>query len=242
MNKKLIKEFNNTELLYEICQEYGYEPKIIDSQVSCIIEGGKEDDEDNYTYNTIEDALIGWLDTLIESEINYIENNADITWEPEIEYIKELKTNLLFDKDSQALSKALTYGEIPSNLYKRLSVYIESQTSLVNRTIENLKQIDSNIVALNLHLPVEFILVDNKVEYIKIANKEFLNRLIFKLDTSEIDSLEQDIYDKKGLIEFMPLLPIDKIKRFELNIPIALTISPNKKLQIQTPIRYMDLF
>lgn len=126
MNKNLIKEFNNTELLYEICQAYNYELKIINNQVLCIIEGGKEDDENNYTYNTIEDALIGWLDTLIESEINYIENNADITWEPEIEYIKELKTNLLFDKDSQALSKALTYGEIPSNLYKRLSVYRKS--------------------------------------------------------------------------------------------------------------------
>ena len=55
-------------------------------------------------------------------------NNVDITWSQEIDYIKEIKTKLMFNKNSKALENALIYGDIPSNMYKKLSVFLDEQT------------------------------------------------------------------------------------------------------------------
>lgn len=245
MNKELIKEFNNVELLKEICKAYNYSASITDNQVVCIIDGGDENDYDTYKYNTVEEALIDWLDTLIESEMQYIEENANITWLQEIEYIKELRTNLLFDDNDTTLNDLLTYGDIPTNLYKNLSVFAKRQSILTNRYIRRakaLKRPGSYKAIENITLPVEFVLVDDKLEYVKIANKDFLKRLIFDLDSSEVDYLEQDVYSKKGLVDFMPLLPMDKVKKFEINVPVSIIVLPNNDIEIKRPVKYLELF
>lgn len=239
MNKNLIKEFNNVDLLKEICEAYDYTVEIIDGKVLCIIDGADKADEENFTYNSIEDALIDWLDTLIESEMCYIKEKVNISWICEIEYIKELKANLLFDESSTTLNESLTYGKIPSNLNKKLSVYIDKQSDLAD---EYIKEYESDIKLKRATLPVEFVLVNNELEYVKIANKDFIKRLIFDADTSEIDFSEQDIYNREGLVDFMPLLPIDEVNKFEINIPVAIMVLHNNDIEIKTPIKYLELF
>lgn len=240
MNENLIKEFNNVDLLKEICEAYDYTVEIIDGKVLCIIDGADKADEENFTYNSIEDALIDWLDTLIESEMCYIKEKVNISWICEIEYIKELKANLLFDESSTTLNESLTYGKIPSNLNKKLSVYIDKQSDLAD---EYIKEYESDIKLKRATLPVEFVLVNNELEYVKIANKDFIKRLIFDADTSEIDFSEQDVYTREGLVDFMPLLPIDEVNKFEINIPVAIMVLHNNNdIKIKTPIKYLELF
>lgn len=239
MNKNLIKEFNNVDLLKEICEAYDYTVEIIDGKVLCIIDGADKTDEENFAYNSVEDALIDWLDTLIESEMCYIKEKVNTSWMSEIEYIKELKANLLFNESSTILNESLTYGKIPKNLNKKLSVYIDKQSNLVN---EYIKEYESDIRLKKATLPVEFLLINNKLDYIKIANKDFIKRLIFNADTSEIDFLEQDFYTKDGLIEFIPFLCIDEINKFEINVPVVVAVLPNNDIEIKTPVKYLELF
>ena len=243
MNKELIKKFNNEDLLKEICEAYNYSVKITNDKVICIIDGGDENDCDTYKYNTIEEALVDWLDTLLESEMEYVKDGVNISWEMEIEYIKEIRDKMFFNEASTSLDKALTYGKIPNNLYKRLSLFVEKQSDLVDRYIKQMNSFNkpNSFKLIDISLPVEFILVDDKLEYIKIANTDFLKRLIFNSDTSEIEDLEQDTYSKKGLVKFMPLLPINKVTKFELNIPVAVSIKPNN-IEINTPVKYLYLF
>ena len=89
-------------------------------------------------------------------------------------------------------------------------------------------------------LPVEFIIKDENLAYITIAKKEFIERLI-KGDTSEVEYEEKSIYNKDGRIKDIPLLPINSINKFELNVPVAITMI-NKDIRIQTPLNYLYLF
>lgn len=238
MKKQLIKEFNNEELLKEICESYDCELEIKDNKIIC-----KTEDGEVFTYNNLEEALIDWLDTLTESEMCYIEAKSGITWLPEIDYIKEIKTKLLFN-DKTDLNQLLTYGQIPQSLYKQLSVFIDSQKRFVNDFIENRNINKSNVKTKEILLPVEFVLFGNNIKYLKIANEEFLERLILHNDTSEIDFLEQSIYVKDECIKkvtFTPLLPSNKVTKFEINIPVVIDISPNS-IKIKTPIKYVELF
>ena len=61
----------------------------------------------------------------------------------------------------------------------------------------------SSMKSLKASLPVEFIMQEGELKYIKITNKSYLERLIFEGDTSEIEFYEKDIYAKDGLIENM---------------------------------------
>lgn len=236
MNKQLIKNFNNEDLLKEICEAYDCELEITEDKIIC-----RTEDNEIYKYNNIEEALVDWLDTLTESEMCYIEAKSDITWLPEINYITDIRTNLLFDNNID-LSKFLTYGEIPKHLYKKLSVSIDKQEKCVDNYMKNKTQ-DSQ--ALKVSLPVEFVLSKNELRYIKIANEEFLKRLIIHNDTSEIGFLEQSIYVKNEYITksiFAPLLASNKSAKFEINVPIAISIDSNNNLKIKTPINYVELF
>ena len=73
-----------------------------------------------------------------------------------------------------------------------------------------------------------------------LFKKEFIERLI-KGDTSEVEYEEKSIYNKDGRIKDIPLLPINSINKFELNVPVAITMI-NKDIRIQTPLNYLYLF
>lgn len=235
MKEKLTKKFNNHELLKDICKAYGYELEYKNELIVCTA-----DEEDNYEYKNIELALIDWLDTLIESELVYKTDNANITWKPEIEYIKELKSELLFDKNSNSLENALVYGKIPNNMRKQLSVFLDEQNKKVNNFIKISNDKRLNVKAIKASLPVEFIIKDENLVYITIAKKEFIERLV-KGDTSEVEYEEKTIYNKDGKIKDIPLIPLNSINKFELNIPVAIT-TINGNIRIQTPVNYLYLF
>lgn len=235
MKEKLTKKFNNHELLKDICKAYGYELEYKNELIVCTV-----DEEDNYEYENIELALIDWLDTLIESELVYKTDNANITWKPEIEYIKELKSELLFDKNSNSLENALVYGKIPNNMRKQLSVFLDEQNKKVNSFIKISNDKRLNVKAIKASLPVEFITKDENLAYITIAKKEFIERLV-KGDTSEVEYEEKTIYNKDGKIKDIPLIPLNSINKFELNIPVAIT-TINGHIRIQTPVNYLYLF
>ena len=234
MEKKIVKKFDNKELLKDITNVYGYDIVYKGDSILLMSDEGLES-----TYKNIELALVDWLDTLIESEIEYRKDNVDTTWIEEINYIKDIKTRLLFDEDFKGLEEYLTYGEIPNNIRKELSVFLKERIERTDEFMKIAKK--TNIKTLKASLPVEFIIQDNEVKYIKIANKNYLERLIFEADTSEIEPFEKDIYTKDGLIENMPLLPMNEISKFELNVPVALTIT-NNTLRIHNPIKYLSLF
>ena len=234
MEKKIVKKFDNKELLKDITNVYGYDIVYKGDSILLMSDEGLES-----TYKNIELALVDWLDTLIESEIEYRKDNVDTAWIKEINYIKDIKTRLLFDEDFKGLEEYLTYGEIPNNIRKELSVFLKERIERTDEFMKIAKK--TNIKTLKASLPVEFIIQDNEVKYIKIANKNYLERLIFEADTSEIEPFEKDIYTKDGLIENMPLLPMNEISKFELNVPVALTIT-NNTLRIHNPIKYLSLF
>lgn len=230
-----MKNINKKEMLLYICNAYGYKVEYTGESVTCF------DDDSKYDYENIEYALIDWLDTLIESEIEFRKNNANVTWSSEIACIQKIKNNLLFNKESKALTKSLTYGKIPKYLNKQLSVFIDEQIKRVNKFVKLSRNNQLDEKTYNVSLPIEFVLEKNKLKYISIANKDFLKRLIFEGDTSEIEFYEKDIYDKNGRLDYMPLISMDDISKFELNVPTAITIA-NNCLKIQTPINYIHLF
>lgn len=235
MKEKLTKKFNNYELLKDICEAYGYELEYKNDLIICTV-----DEEDNYEYESVELALIDWLDTLIESELVYKTDNVNITWKPEIEYIKELKSELLFNENSKSLENALVYGKIPNIMRKQISVFLDEQNKKVDNFIKISKDKRLNMKVAKASLPVEFIIKDENLAYITIAKKEFIERLI-KGDTSEVEYEEKSIYNKDGRIKDIPLLPINSINKFELNVPVAITMI-NKDIRIQTPLNYLYLF
>lgn len=234
MEKKIVKKFNNEELLRDICNVYGYDVIYKGDLILLMSDEGLES-----TYKNIELALIDWLDTLIESEIEYRKDNVDTTWIEEINYIKDIKSKTLFDEDFKGLEEYLTYGEIPNNIRKELSVFLKERIERTDEFMKIAKK--TNMESLKASLSVEFIIQDNEIKYIKIANESYLERLIFEGDNSEIEPFEEDIYTKEGLIENIPLLPMNEISKFELNVPVALTIT-NNTLRIHNPIKYLSLF
>lgn len=234
MEKKMVEKFNNEDLLRDICDVYGYDVVYKGDSILLMSDEGLES-----TYKNIELALVDWLDTLIESELEYRKDNVDATWIEEINYIKDIKTRVLFDENFKGLEEHLTYGEIPNSIRKELSVFLKERTERTDKFIKLSKK--TNTKTLKASLPVEFIIQEDELKYIKITNKSYLERLIFEGDTSEIEFYEKDTYTKDGLIENMPLLPINKLSKFELNIPVALTIT-NNTLRIHNPINYLHLF
>lgn len=235
MKEKMIKKFDNKKLLEEICDAYGYDLKYDKDLVLCV-----DDEESKYTYESVELSLVGWLDTLIESELEYRKDNVDITWRKEIDYIKSIKSKLLFNKDSKTLEEALVYGKIPEYIKENLSVFLDEQVEKVNNFINKARENNFNMKVIKASLPVEFTIKEDEVKYIKIANKSFLERLVFEGDTSEIEFYEKDTYDKKGSVENIPLFPMF-VSKFILEVPVAITII-NDCLRIQTPIKYINLF
>lgn len=234
MEKKMVEKFNNEDLLRDICDVYGYDVVYKGDSILLMSNKGLES-----TYKNIELALVDWLDTLIESELEYRKDNVDATWIEEINYIKDIKTRVLFDENFKGLEEHLTYGEIPNSIRKELSVFLKERIERTDKFMEIAKM--TSMKSLKASLPVEFIMQEGELKYIKITNKSYLERLIFEGDTSEIEFYEKDIYAKDGLIENMPLLPINKLNKFELNIPVALTIT-NNTLRIHNPIKYLYLF
>lgn len=234
MKNKITQKFNKKKLLREICDVYGYEIIYDDEHVTLIT------DEDILEgYENIDLALISWLDTLIESELEYRKDNVDATWIEEIDYIKNIKSNLMFDKNFKGLEEHLVYGQIPTNFKKNLSVYLKERIKNTDRYMDSLKRME--IKSIKAFLLVEFVMKEDELKYIKIENEKSLERVIFEGDTSEIEPFEKDVYNKNGIIENMPLLPVNNISKFGLNIPVALTVTDNT-INIQNPINYLDLF
>ena len=238
--KEILKDGLNKKerLLNEICDVYGYELLFKDNQIHCYDD--IEDDTSYYIYNNIDEALVDWLDTLIESELEYRNNNDEITWIKEIEFIKNIKDDIMFDSSSNIVQNSLIYGEVPEFLNKRLSVVLNEQISKVDTYIAKCKNANIDLEVYKLNLPVEFIVRNNELSIIKIPNKEFFSRLI-NGDNSEIEFDEMDVFDKNGLLNIIPLQPVNKIQKFSLNIPIAL-IKRNSKLRINHEINYLKLF
>ena len=241
MNKNLKSTQKNKLLLEEICEVYGYELLIKDNEIFCIIEGGDINDEETYRYTTFEEALIDWLPTLKESEENYIREDANITWINEINYIEDLKETTSTNSNI-SLDDYVTYGIVPNNLRARLLSFIKKQDELSDKMISTMKLIDTKLISRKITLPVEFVLVDEILTYVKIVNESFLNRLILENDTSEIEPSEQYIYTKDGEVQMLPLIEMNRVKKFEVNIPICVALLDNGAIHIKTPLKYTDLF
>lgn len=242
MKEQLKTKFNNKDLLKEICDMYGYYLQIKDNKIFCIIDGADIEDEETYTYNSFEEGLIDWLPTLEESEKEYRKNNEDITWADEISYISSLKSEPTKIEFSSKFKDYLTYGKVPMFLEEKLTSFIQKQESSLDKKINCLKSMGCGIITSKTKLPVEFIVINNELKYIKVAHEGFFNKLIFDKDTSEIEFNEQYVYDKNGLVKIMPLIPINEVQKFELNIPIVISLISNCKSKIETPINYKDLF
>ena len=232
--KKLVNKLSNEKLLEVITEVYNYDV-IYNNDGSIII----SDDESTDTYSNIELALIDWLPTLIESEQQYILEDADITWMPEINQIKEIKNNLKYNELSTSIKDNLVYGEVPEEMYKNISVFLDEQIKKVNDFIKIKNENNLDIEIIKASLPTEFILENNELKYIKIANLDFIKRLL-NGDTSEIEDYEMDKYDINGKIIDIAFVSLMNTKKFEINIPVVLTLK-NKYLRLQTPVNSLYL-
>ena len=89
----MIKEFNKLELLRDICKFYNYELTLnSDNTIRCIGDDGYST-EYRFTYKNIDDALIDWIDTLIDTDEDALNNECNAFWSKEIEFIKNIKLN-----------------------------------------------------------------------------------------------------------------------------------------------------
>lgn len=226
-------QFDNKELLRIICDTYDYEINCIGDKVVLTSDGEISE------YDSIELALIDWLPTLVESEIQYIIEEADISWIPEINQIKEIKNNLKYNGLSTSIKDTLVYGEVPKEMHKNISVFLDEQTKKVNNFIKMADEKKLDIEAIKASLPIEFVLENEELKYIKIANLDFVKRLL-KGDTSEIECYEVDVYNNKGRIVDIPFISLSNTKKFEINVPIVLTLK-NNYLRLQTPIHPLYL-
>ena len=148
-----------------------------------------------------------------------------------------------FNTNKSFLDDYIGFGEVPPYMKDKLTDFIKKQENKVIKIKNSIKTMSSNhILATRITLPIEFIFVKNELKYIKIANDNFLNRLVLKQDTSESKHYEQYIYTKDGMIDIMPLLPINDVDKFELDVPICISIIENCNAKIETPINYKDLF
>lgn len=240
MQKQIINviDINKEDLLKEIVDSYDYQLEINENKVICYDD--IEEEESVYRYKNIDEALIDWLDTLIESEMNYRLNNDDITWIDEINFINTIKEEVCFNENSTIINDNLIYGEVPSFLNKRLSVVLEEQEKKINKYIDRHSDKNTNGVVQKLNLPIEFICNDKELLYVKIPNQEFIKRLMDR-DYSEIENDEMDIYNKYGLVEMLPLMRVGSTSKFSLNMPMVL-ININKKIKVTGFIKYLHLF
>lgn len=226
-------QFDNKELLKIICDTYDYEINYKGDKVVLTSDGEISE------YDSIELALIDWLPTLVESEIQYIIEEADISWIPEINQIKEIKSNLKYNELSTSIKDNLVYGEVPKEMHKNVSVFLDEQTKKVDNFIKMANDKKLDIKTIKASLPIEFVLENEELKYIKIANLDFVKRLL-KGDTSEIEYYEVDVYDNKGRIIDIPFISLSNTKKFEINVPIVLTLK-NNYLRLQTPIHPLYL-
>lgn len=87
----MIKEFNKIELLADICKFYNYELTLnTDNRVRCIGEDGYST-EYKFTYDNIDNALLGWVDTLIDTDEDALINDCETFWSEEIAFIKNIE-------------------------------------------------------------------------------------------------------------------------------------------------------
>lgn len=88
----MMKEFNRKKkLLEKICGFYYYELTFTEESVIC------KGCEKTLTYKNIDEALIDWVDTLIDTDEESLLNDNGAFWSKEIEYIKEIENNKLSD-------------------------------------------------------------------------------------------------------------------------------------------------
>lgn len=163
------------------------------------------------------------METLIESEEHYILDEVDISWTSEINQIKEIKNELLYNNKSTSVEDNLIYGEVPKSLYKNLSVYLDNQIKKVNSFLELSKQHNLNKKIINASLTAEFILECDELKYLKLANLDSIKKLV-KVDTSELDFADIDLYNNKGRLEERYFIPIDNMSNFAIDIPVILTM------------------
>ena len=227
-------QLDNKKLLEIICEVYDYKVKLNDDGSVELI--GDEIEK----YNSIELALVDWLDTLIESEEQYIVDEVDITWVPEINQIKEIKSELLYDNKSTSIEDNLIYGEVPKSLYKNLSAQLDEQIKKVNSFLELSKKYNLNKKVIKASLTAEFILEDGELKYLKLANLNSIKKLI-NGDTSELDFTDLDLYNHEGKLEERYFIPIDNLTKFVIDIPVVLTVSEDYYLTLETPVNPLYL-
>lgn len=235
MNKETVK-FESEDLLKNICEIYGYDVKFENNKVICI-----NDDLDECEFDNVELALIDWLETLIESEKQYIAEGAEVSLISEIDYIKEIKNNLMYNPESISLKDCLSYGEVPENMKKKLSVFLDEKIEKSNKFEKMVESGRFTFNAQKVSLPVEFVLNNNELSYIKIPNNLYLEKILFENDYSEIEPYEVDVYNKSGLMGDIPLLPSNSLSKFELSVPVIVIIS-NERVRIHSNIDYISLF
>ena len=99
--------------------------------------------------------------------LQYIIEEADISWIPEINQIKEIKNNLKYNGLSTSIKDNLVYGEVPKEMHKNISVFLDEQTKKVNNFIKMADEKKLNIEAIKASLPIEFVL-ENEELYVEI--------------------------------------------------------------------------
>lgn len=236
MKKQIMKKFNNDDLLKEICEIYDYE--IIHKEGSKLT---LANGDNKYDYDNTILALVDFLDTLVESEELYRLEGSEITWIPEIDYIKELEAKLLFNENSNSINDTLLYGEVPEKIYKNISVYLDKQIKRTDNLLKMYSERKTQKKIMRAFLTTEFIIEDGDIKYTKVAKKESLERVLLHGDTSELEIDEFDIYTKEGIIEEMPLLESSKIKKFAIDIPVVVTLDRNS-FEVQMNVNPIYLF
>lgn len=243
MKNKTIKEFNKKELMKEIADFYGYDILFLEnSQGSVVISNGQT----QQIHRNTELALLDWLDTLVESEIEHKKTNSDSLWDEEIKYIKNIEKNIVLNNPKDILNAKLRiYGDAPKDILEKITTAFMHASDGVSRFMDmfaNNKSSDgSRGTLLVASLPVRLIVQDGKLEYVKMANKSFFERIFY--DDSELEWYEYDVFDERGLVtDFLPLFPINSIEKIDFNIPIVIASNGSSVKIVSTSISYHDFF
>lgn len=243
MKNKTIKEFNKKELMKEIADFYGYDILFLENnQGSVVISNGQT----QQIHRNTELALLDWLDTLVESEIEHKKTNSDSLWDEEIKYIKNIEKNIVLNNPKDILNAKLRiYGDTPKDILEKITTAFMYASDGVSRFMDmfaNNKSSDgSRDTLLVASLPVRLIVQEGKLEYVKMANKNFFERIFY--DDSELEWYEYDVFDERGLVtDFLPLFPINSIEKIDFNIPIVIASNGSSVKIVSTSISYRDFF
>lgn len=83
---------DKVKLLKDICEFYDFELHIADKvrYYSLNVLEYQNPDDFDFTFDTVDEALKGWLLTLMLTDECNLKDNVPMTWEDEIEFIQSL--------------------------------------------------------------------------------------------------------------------------------------------------------